>query len=161
MRRAASALALMVAFSVPDFRPALADHAPVYVVPAMRGVPVIINGQDASWAVVEGDWGLARPGHGSTTVIHGRPVLLRSLPGHYYPATGRTPWLGRYEIKPPADQPRRAETYSRSWTTQSQRVPASVTPQYDLRDLPPVTIEPRQSQRRPRPPVPCHPGLYC
>ena len=30
------------------------------VIPGRPGVPVIINGVDASYAVVEGDWGLAR-----------------------------------------------------------------------------------------------------
>jgi hypothetical protein len=161
MRRAVAALALLLGFGAPGAQPAFADHAPVYVRPAIRGVPVVINRQDASWAVVEGDWGLSRPGHVSPTIIPGHPVFIRPLPGAYYPQTGRSPRLGRLEIEPPPDRrlPRPAQSYVRSWTTQSPRVPASVTPQYDLRDLPPVTIEPRQP--RPRRPVPCQPGLYC
>ena len=42
--------------------PARADSGPVIVIPSRPGVPVVINGRDASYAVVEGDWGLARPG---------------------------------------------------------------------------------------------------
>ncbi len=41
---------------------ARADSGPVIVIPSRPGVPVVINGRDASYAVVEGDWGLARPG---------------------------------------------------------------------------------------------------
>ena len=40
--------------------PARADEeGPVIVIPTRPGVPVVINGRDASYAVVEGDWGLA------------------------------------------------------------------------------------------------------
>ena len=102
-------------------------------------------------------WGLSRPGHGTRTVIHGAPVLMR-MPGAYYPATGHRPGVGRLEIETPADRrPRAPMPYFRSWTSESPRVPASVTPQYDLRDLPPVTID-RQPRQRLRP---CTPGLYC
>lgn len=53
--------------------PAVAgDNAPVIVVPGKRGVPVFINGRDASWAIVEGDWGLYRPGAVPVTVIYPR-----------------------------------------------------------------------------------------
>ena len=45
--------------------PARADSGPVIVIPSRPGVPVVINGLDASYAVVEGDWGLSRPGHGT------------------------------------------------------------------------------------------------
>jgi hypothetical protein len=54
--RAALALALSVATTVT----ALADTGPLIVIPGKPGVPVIINGRDASYAVVEGEWGLAR-----------------------------------------------------------------------------------------------------
>jgi len=42
---------------------ALADGAPVIVIPGRPGVPIIINGVDASYAVVEGDWGLGKGVH--------------------------------------------------------------------------------------------------
>ena len=33
------------------------------VIPGRPGVPIIINGVDASYAVVEGDWGLGKGTH--------------------------------------------------------------------------------------------------
>ena len=52
---------------------ARADHAPAIAIPGKRGVPVIINGQDATGAVVIGDWGLYRPGHVAPTIIRRQP----------------------------------------------------------------------------------------
>src|ERR1700730_13192743 len=48
-----------------------ADTEPVIAVPGRPGVPIIINGQDVSGAVIEGEWGLAR-GHAGITII--RPI---------------------------------------------------------------------------------------
>src|SRR5687768_810462 len=98
MRRAVAAIALACVLGVPGS--AFADHAPSFVIPVTPGVPIIINGKDAAYAVVEGDWGLYRPGHGTRTVIHGGPVLLR-MPGAYYPSTGKKPGVGRFEIETP------------------------------------------------------------
>ena len=93
------------------------------VIPSRPGVPVVINGRDASYAVVEGDWGLARPGIG-VTVIGGHPLL----PNHVYaprnsylPSYGRAPLRGRNEVEPPPDRPlpEPAESFSRSWSTSS------------------------------------------
>ena len=56
---------------------ARADHAPNYVVPGRPDVPVIINFFDASWGVVEGEWGLYRPGAVSPTVIPAPHVMPR------------------------------------------------------------------------------------
>ena len=39
---------------------ALADTGPLIVIPGRAGVPVMINGRDASYAIVEGEWGLAK-----------------------------------------------------------------------------------------------------
>lgn len=55
---------------------AASDNAPVIVIPGKAGVPVMINGRDASWAIVEGDWGLYRPGSMPVTVIYPRPWLV-------------------------------------------------------------------------------------
>jgi hypothetical protein len=60
-----------------------ADHVPAIVVPGKRGVPVIINGEDASGAIVIGDWGLYRPGHVAPIVIRRRPWPVL---GHRRPA---------------------------------------------------------------------------
>jgi len=44
------------------------------VVPGRAGVPIIINGIDASYAVVEGDWGLAKNVHVQPTIYGGRII---------------------------------------------------------------------------------------
>jgi hypothetical protein len=107
--------------------PADADKAPVFVVPSRPGVPVMINGRNAAWAVVEGDWGLARPGHMPPTIIGGAPLprgyaVSRRGSNSYYPRYGATPERGRHEIEPSANypQPEPAETFTRVWTTQSE-----------------------------------------
>src|ERR1700722_8905039 len=84
--------------------PALAQREPVLVVPGKPGVPVYINGIDASWGIVEGEFGLDRPGVVAPTVIY-RPLAVAvplSTPG-YFPADGRRPASGRLEIVPPAN----------------------------------------------------------
>ena len=109
-----------------------ADSGPVVVIPSRPGIPVIINGVDASFAIVEGDWGLARPGHGSITVIGGTPVASNpaySRRNPYLPRYGAPPPRGRNEIEPPPDRllPPLAETFSRSWSTSSDQ-PVVVVP---------------------------------
>ena len=78
--------------------PARADHRPVIAVPGNPQVPVIIDGIDASYAVVSGNWGLYAPG-AVVPEIYG-PVVLVPVPGDrgYFPATGRRPRYGRQEI---------------------------------------------------------------
>src|SRR5215471_8337097 len=96
-----------------------AHMEPVIVVPGRPGVPVMVEGQDVSGAVIEGEWGLGRP-HAGITII--RPGLLAypgyprcslslrapcgPFPGGFFPGTGRKPRLGRVEVIPPADRPR-------------------------------------------------------
>jgi hypothetical protein len=105
--------------------PVRADHAPVFVVPSRPGVPVAINGCDASWHVVEGDIGLARPGH-LTPVIIGpcRPLPPRTFyhRNPYYPRYGVAPARGRNEVDPGPDRwmPEPAESFHRSWSTSSE-----------------------------------------
>jgi hypothetical protein len=106
------------------------DMSPVIVVPGRPGVPVMMNGRDVSGAVIEGDWGLARPGSVEPTVIYprGPRVIYGSgAGGGYYPATGGAPAYGRREIIPPANRPlpRPAESFYRSWGAESDPVPAS------------------------------------
>jgi hypothetical protein len=113
--------------------PARADGGPVIVIPSRPGVPVVINGVDASYAVVEGDWGLSRPGAVPVTVIGGMPLLpnpVYSLRNSYHPRYGRQPARGRVEIEPPADRalPEPSEDFSRSWSTSSDMTaPATIT----------------------------------
>jgi len=135
---------------------ARADEGPVIVIPTRPGVPVIINGRDASYAVVEGDWGLARPGAGRVTVIGGSPILpspVYAPRNHYIPRYGYAPPRGRLEIEPPANRrlPPPAESYFRSWSTSPDPNPAPATvtdPETYPQDFsPPVVVEPRSRRR--------------
>jgi hypothetical protein len=91
------------------------------VIPGRPGVPIIINGIDASYAVVEGDWGLGKGNHVQPTVYGGRYVDFAPNVGHYYPSAGQMPGYGRLEIEPPAGRrlPQPAESWHRSWSAQS------------------------------------------
>ena len=127
--------------------PALAQREPQIVIPGKRGVPVIINGIDASWGVVIGEFGLDRPGEMSPVVIY-QPLLASVpyvVPG-YYPKTGKKPGYGRLEILPPPNQPPPppAPTYFRSWSSQS--APGPVT-DYAPYPMPSVVVEPNFGRR--------------
>ena len=67
--------------ALPCWRPRLLrapTPAPVFVVPSRPGVPIAINGRDASWSVVEGDIGLGASGHLTPVIIGGgRPLPPR------------------------------------------------------------------------------------
>jgi hypothetical protein len=95
------------------------------VIPARPGVPVIINGIDASYAVVEGDFGLGKGVHRQPTIYGGRYVDSEPYVGHYYPSLGSQPGYGRMEIEPPAGRklPKPAESYHESWGAQSMMQP--------------------------------------
>lgn len=103
--------------------PARADEeGPVIVIPTRPGVPVVINGRDASYAVVEGDWGLARPGHGTVTVIGGSPIRPNPVyepRSSYHPRYGRPPPRGRNEVDQGPEGPQAAESFSRNWSSSS------------------------------------------
>jgi len=137
---------------------ALADSAPVLVIPGRAGVPIIINGIDASYAVVEGDWGLGKNVHVTPTIYGGRVADPVPNVGHYYPSAGHLPGYGRLEIEPPANRPlpQPAESYHQSWSAQSAPQPVQpAVPFYP----PPVILAPqggdmhqdfeRQPQRKP------------
>jgi len=149
--RAGVALAFLVAMT----SSALADSGFAVVIPGKPGVPVIINGIDASYAVVEGDWGLLRGTQPHPTVYGGRYIDPAPNVGHYYPSAGHMPGYGRLEIEPPANRklPQEAESYYRSWSAQSAPLP----PQLDVpANPPPVIVAPQinydwQHGRHPRP----------
>src|SRR6185503_13072865 len=86
--------------------PARAQTGPVIAVPGRPDVPVIIEGLIVDGAIIYGDWGLARPGHGSL-LIEG-PIAFAAPYGSpgYFPATGRRPRYGRQEFDPPRRGPR-------------------------------------------------------
>jgi hypothetical protein len=137
-----SVITAAFAFSLHGAAPAVADSmGPVIVVPGRPGVPVIINGVDATGAVVYGDWGLARPGHGRI-VIEG-PVVYAAPPvaGAYYPATGHAPRYGRDEVEPPP-HPRPPTAFRRSWSAESDMTrPVTEYPPFNP---PPVIMAPQQ-----------------
>src|SRR5260370_40882771 len=125
--RAGLALAILIGTTAA----ALADSAPVFVIPGRPGVPVIINGVNASYAVVEGDWGLGKNVHVQPTVYGGRYVDSPPNVGHYYPSAGHQPGYGRLEIEPPANRklPQPAGSYHQSWS-------AHATPQPGQPEIP-------------------------
>jgi hypothetical protein len=138
--------------------PALAQREPQIVIPGRADVPVIINGINASWGVVVGEFGLDRPGEMAPVVIY-QPLLV-STPYYvpsYFPKDGKKPGYGRLEINPPADRPLPppAPTYYRSWTSQSGAGPVTVYPDYPM---PPVVVEPTFGGRRHAPHLPRHIG---
>lgn len=133
--------------------PALAQHEPVIVIPGRPDVPVILNGYDVSGAVVEGDWGLERPGHVAPTIVDGplipAPYYARGdyLFGRgYYPGSGRRPGYGRKEIEPPPNRqlPRPAPSYHREWGIESAPNPVTEYPPYQT---PSVIVAPNGDRR--------------
>ncbi len=82
--RAAIALAILIGTTATAF----AGGGFEIVIPGRPGVPIIINGVDASYAVVEGDWGLGKGGQVQTKVYGGRYVDPVPNVGHYYPSGG-------------------------------------------------------------------------
>jgi len=118
------------------------------VIPGRPGVPVIINGIDASYAVVEGVFGLGNSTHVDPTIYGGRRVDPVPNVGHYYPSLGLSPGYGRSEIEPPANRklPQPAESFHQSWSSQS----GQSTP--DVPDNPPpVIVAPEIELQRNRP----------
>jgi hypothetical protein len=123
---------------------ALADSSPVLVIPGRIGVPIIINGVDASYAVVEGDWGLGKGVHVTPTVYGGRYVDPVPNVGHYYPSAGHLPGYGRLEIEPPANRklPQPAESFHQSWSAQSTPQVQPEVPFYP----PPIIVAPQNGE---------------
>lgn len=146
-------VALLVAFCGIDA--ARAQMGPVLVVPGRPDVPVIINGVVANGAVVYGDWGLGRPGHGDI-IIEGPAGYATAYgsPG-YFPATGYQPRYGRDEILPPP-RPRADTTFQRDWYTRSDT--SQPVTQYPPFETPAVGIQlPYPRPYRPLPPFPPRP----
>src|SRR5258707_2485230 len=98
--RAGLALVILVGMS----STALAESGFDIVIPGRPGVPIIINGVDASYAVVEGEWGLGKGEQVQPTIYGGRRVDLAPNVGHYYPSAGHLPGYSRIGIEPPANR---------------------------------------------------------
>ena len=123
------------------------------VIPGRADVPVIVNpyGLDASYTVVEGDFGLDRPAQVNPQIIAGprvfpMPVRVK----HYFPGGSGPLGYGRLEIQPPPNRRPlpQAQSYQRSWHTESDPLPASTDPPY------PVNIDAYVGLWGPRPPGP-------
>jgi hypothetical protein len=121
--------------------PACAGEGFDIVIPGRPGVPIIINGVDVSYAVIEGDWGLGKGAHSQPTVYGGRYVEGEPNVGHYYPTLDRKPGYGRLEIEPPANRklPHPAESYHESWSAASAP-PQAQPPQPEVPLYPPPVI---------------------
>jgi hypothetical protein len=123
------------------------------VVPGRPGVPIIINGLDVSYAVIEGEFGLGKGYQAPKTIYGARPVAPEPPVGHYYPSLGLRPGYGRYEIEPPTSRklPSPAESYYRSWSAQSAPLPPSsdVPP-----SPPPIVVAPEIDLQGDRPRIP-------
>lgn len=121
---------------------ACADSGGVIAVPGKRGVPVFINGRNATFAMVEGDWGLARGIHVQPSVYGGWDDYVGPPVGHYYPSSGRRPGYGRLEIQPSANRqlPQPAQSVNRSWSAES--APPAFHPDIVPAYPPPVIVAP-------------------
>jgi hypothetical protein len=131
--------------------PAFAQREPEIVIPGKPGVPIYINGIDASWSVVEGEFGLDRPGAATPTVIY-RPLVVSipyAVPG-YFPSDNRRPGYGRLEVEPPPNRslPPPAPGFSQSWSSRSAPGPVS---EYAPFGVPPAALAPRFGRNHPRP----------
>ncbi len=142
MMRIVLALVMLIGTTLAAFA---GSNGPVIVIPGRPGVPIIINGVDASYAVVEGDWGLDKGQHVQPTVYGGRLVDYEPHVGHYFPSAGHAPGYGRLEVEPPANRrlPQPAESYHQSWSAQS--TPQQAQPEVPFYP-PPVIIAPRDRE---------------
>jgi hypothetical protein len=156
--RAGLASGLALILSIGTAVPTLAGGGCDIVIPARPGVPIIINGVDASYRVVECEWGLGRNSQVvEPTVYGGRYIDPVPNVGHYYPSAGHLPGYGRLEIEPPANRklPQPAESFHQSWSAQStpQRSTPPVQPEVPFYP-PPVIAAPQAGQ----PGAPRHPA---
>lgn len=129
------------------------------VIPGRPGVPIIINGIDVSYAVLEGDFGLGKGVNNQPTIFGGRYVG-RDQPnvGHYYPSLGLRPGYGRLEIEPPVNRklPQPAESYHQSWSADSPQQPPQQQPEIPFYP-PPVILAPNGDDHQRRPDFPRQP----
>jgi hypothetical protein len=140
-----------------DCRTASAQREPIIVVPGRAGVPVMFWGQDVSGDVIYGEFGLDRPGQGAgVTVIPPIGPYYRGIPPElpgdgYFPSSGRFPRVGRDEVLPSNQgPPKPAQSFNRSWTSESPELPANVEPPFNP---PAVIVAPQINGPAPRPPA--------
>ncbi|WP_111418486.1 hypothetical protein, partial [Rhodoplanes roseus] len=130
--------------------PAVAqDNGPVIAIPGRRDVPVFVNGREASYAVVESDWGLYRAGWLGPNVIQpmccglNNPAYNGRRFVHFYPSSGHLPGVGRLEYDPDKNKPPQpAPAFHESWSAKSQDNPATIMPPDYSYDMPGVVVTP-------------------
>ncbi len=139
--RAGTVSGIILAILAGTALPASAGEGFDIVIPGRPGVPIIVNGVDISYAVVEGDWGLGKGNNGTPTVYGGRYIEGEPNVGHYYPSLGHKPGYGRLEIEPPKNRilPHPAESYHESWSAASTP-PKAKPPQAEVPLYPPPVI---------------------
>lgn len=139
-----SLVALGVA-ALASLTPARAQTGPGIVVSGRYGVPVMINGYIADGAIVYGDWGLARPGHGEL-IIEGAVTPAMPLDARgYFPATGRMPRVGRLEAPMQPNRRPRSTNFYREWSAGSDMTaPVTQSPPFNP---PEVILAPRERER--------------
>ena len=146
------ASAFAVGWFVAGTMPLMASETgPVIVIPGRAGVPIMMDGRDVSYSVIEGDWGLGRPSNINPRVIYryGPPKGYFPDSASYFPSLGQPPRVGRKEVDMPSTNPEPAEGNIRSWGVQSDPTPATSPSAYEM---PPVIVAPqdfRRQQRRP------------
>jgi hypothetical protein len=136
-------LRLLLAILVGTTSAAFASDGFDIVVPSRPGVPIIVNGIDVSFAVLEGEFGLGKGvNNNQPTIYGGRVVDPEPNVGHYYPSLGTRPGYGRLEIEPPANRklPPPAESFHQSWSAHSQPLPAQSSPPQEIPFYPPPVI---------------------
>ena len=130
---------------------ARADHQPFIAVPGNWQVPVIVNGADASYRAVVGDWGLHAPSQVNPHV-YGYGFDAAHPRRGYFPSAGRNPRYGRQEVEPLRRvEPLPVPSFYRAWSVQSG-FDAPIG--YPAGDPPPVIMAPRMDSQEysPRPP---------
>jgi hypothetical protein len=144
--RLSTALAILIGLSTSAF----ASEGFDIVIPGRPGVPIIVNGLDISYAVVEGDFGLGKGEYNQPTVFGGRLVDPVPNVGHYYPSLGLRPGYGRLEIEPPANRklPQPAESYYQFWGAQSQPSAPTMAPEVPMYPPPVILAPPGKDDRR-------------
>ncbi len=154
--------ALLIAISA---SPALAQRGPVIVIPGRPDVPVLMYGVDISWSVIEGEFGLDRPGLVTPTVIYRLPPAI--VPNYgpvygpgYFPSTGKQPGYGRLEVVPGPNRPLPppAQSYRRSWSSSSAPTPADLPSNYPPTYITPLIAPTFNSSGPPFNPHPPLPG---
>lgn len=162
MRSSTSLAAILIGCAIVP--PAVAsDHAPALVIPGRPDVPVMMYGRNVAGFVVEGDWGLYRPGSVAPTIIPVYPRLLywgqagyadpywgAWSDDHYFPKTGHRPGYGRREANDARPGP--GPSYSRSWNAQSRDTPATSPTDDQMPPMwlaPQVDAPPRSKRHRP------------